>query len=73
MSKCNRDCKFYKYANLEQVDCGYYNSRMAIPQVCAAKELTKNGWENAALEAAKQGNIERAHQFNEKAKSIISN
>lgn len=68
MSKCDNDCKYYKYLSLGQVVCQYYNKFFDSPETCAAKVLTKIGWENAAKEASKNGDIERAYLYNERAK-----
>lgn len=61
-------CKHQKYHNSDEVNCQYYNKIMPIPQeVCAAKELNKYGWENAAKEAAKKNEYERAYIFHQKS------
>ena len=71
MSKCNNDCKFYKYFGDNKVKCQHYNEVFVIPEVCAAKVLTKNGWENASIEASKKGEIERAFLFKQRASQYI--
>jgi hypothetical protein len=62
-------CKHKKYNNSDEVNCQYYNKIILIHQeVCAAKELNKYGWEDAAKQASKNGEIERAYLYNEIAK-----
>lgn len=53
-----RFCFFNKGIKKKKVDCEYDMKIKEIPEWCADKRLTKEGWLNASVEAANAGNAE---------------
>lgn len=60
-------CLYNKDINGTLVRCDYFNEMRLIPENCAAKCLTIEGWEKLAQEAEKRGDMERANMYYENA------